>query len=176
MGAIAIKHNIHKIKSLICIKKLIMALQPGSPAPQFTLVSSALKEVSLADFEGKKVVLHFFPMAFTGVCTAQLCTMRDSFGYYDGLNATILGISVDSPFTLAKFKEENNYQFELLSDFNKEASTAYNAIYEEFAFGLRGVSKRAAFVIDEGQNIIYAEVLESAGDLPDFEDIAAAVK
>src|SRR5882762_6311393 len=153
-----------------------MLLQPGSPAPQFTLFSSALKEVSLADFKGKKVVLHFFPMAFTGTCTTQLCTMRDNFGYYDGLNATILGISVDSPFTLAKFKEENNYQFELLSDFNKEVSTAYGCIYDEFVLGLKGVSKRAAFVIDEEQNIIYAEVLDVATDLPDFAAIAEKVK
>ncbi len=153
-----------------------MSLQPGQPAPQFTLVSSSIKEVSLADFKGKKVVLHFFPFAFTGVCTTQLCTMRDNFGYYDGLNATILGISVDSPFTLAKFKEENNYQFDLLSDFNKEISTAYGAIYEHFVLGLNGVSKRAAFVIDEEQNIVYAEVLEVATDLPDFAAIAEAVK
>jgi peroxiredoxin len=102
--------------------------------------------------------------------------MRDSFGYYDGLNAQILGISVDSPFTLAKFKEENNYQFPLLSDFNKEVSVAYDAIYEVFALGLKGVSKRAAFVIDEEQNVIYAEVLENAKDLPDFNAIAEAVK
>ena len=153
-----------------------MSLTIGQPAPQFTLVSSALKEVSLADFKGRKVVLHFFPFAFTGTCTTQLCTMRDNFGYYDGLNATILGISVDSPFTLAKFKEENSYQFELLSDFNKEVSTAYGAIYDQFVMGLKGVSKRAAFVIDEEQNIIYAEVLELATDLPDFEAIAAKVK
>jgi peroxiredoxin len=153
-----------------------MSLQKGSAAPQFTLVSTALKEVSLADYKGKKVVLHFFPMAFTGTCTTQLCTMRDSFGYYEGLNATIFGISVDSPFTLAKFKEENNYQFELLSDFNKEVSDAYGAIYENFVFGLKGVSKRAAFVIDEDQNIIYAEVLEVATDLPDFAAIAEAIK
>lgn len=153
-----------------------MSLQPGHPAPQFILISSALKSVSLADFKGRKVVVHFFPLAFTGVCTTQLCTMRDSFGYYDGLNATILGISVDSPFTLAKFKEENNYQFDLLSDFNKEVSTAYGAIYDQFVMGLKGVSKRAAFVIDEEQNIIYAEVLEDAGQLPDFEAIAEIVK
>ena len=153
-----------------------MSLQTGQAAPQFTLVSSSLQSSSLADFKGRKVVLHFFPFAFTGVCTAQLCTMRDSFGYYDGLNATILGISVDSPFTLAKFKEENNYQFDLLSDFNKEVSTAYGAIYSNFVMGLKGVSKRAAFVIDEEQNIIYAEVLEVATDLPNFEAIAAIVK
>ena len=153
-----------------------MSLQTGQAAPQFTLTSSDLKEVSLADFKGIKVVLHFFPLAFTGVCTTQLCTMRDSFGYYDGLNAQILGVSVDSPFTLAKFKEENVYQFPLLSDFNKNVSESYGALYAEFAFGMKGVSKRAAFVIDEEQNIIYAEVLENAGDLPNFDAIAAAVK
>ncbi len=153
-----------------------MSLQPGSPAPQFTLISTEKKPVSLSDFKGKKIVLHFFPFAFTGTCTTQLCTMRDNFGYYDGLNAVILGISVDSPFSLAKFKEENNYQFELLSDFNKEVSTAYGCIYAEFVLGLKGVSKRAAFVIDEEQNIVYAEVLEVATDLPDFAAIAVAVK
>ena len=153
-----------------------MTLLAGSAAPQFTLVSASLKEISLSDFKGKKVILHFFPMAFTGVCTTQLCTMRDNFGYYDDLNAVILGISVDSPFTLAKFKEENNYQFELLSDFNKEVSAAYGTIYEEFFFGLKGVSKRSAFVIDEEQNIIYAQVLEVASDLPDFAAIEEAVK
>ena len=153
-----------------------MSVAIGQAAPQFTLTSSELKEVSLSDFKGKKVVIHFFPLAFTGVCTTQLCTMRDSFGYYDGLNAKILGISVDSPFTLAKFKEENSYQFPLLSDFNKEISAAYGALYEEFAFGMKGVSKRAAFVIDEDQNVVYAEVLENAGDLPNFEIIAEKVK
>jgi peroxiredoxin len=153
-----------------------MSLQIGQAAPQFILVSDELKSVSLADYKGKKVVIHFFPMAFTGVCTTQLCTMRDSFGYYNGLNAQILAISVDSPFTLAKFKDENNYQFPLLSDFNKEVSTAYGAIYEEFVLGLKGVSKRAAFVLDEEQNIIYAEVLEKATDLPNFELIAEKVK
>src|SRR6202000_665313 len=105
------------------VKKLIaMSLTIGQPAPQFTLVSSDLKEVSLADFKGRKVVLHFFPLAFTGVCTTQLCTMRDNFGYYEGLGAEVLGISVDSPFSLGKFKEANEYQFSLLSDFNKEVS------------------------------------------------------
>jgi len=161
---------------LFALKKLFMAIQPGQPAPQFTLISSDKREVSLSDFKGKKVVLHFFPFAFTGVCTAQLCTMRDNFGYYDGLNAQIIAISVDSPATLAKFKEENNYQFDLLSDFNKEVSTAYGAIYDQFVMGLKGVAKRAAFVIDEEQQIIYAEVLEDAGQLPNFEAIAEIVK
>ena len=153
-----------------------MALQIGDEAPDFTLSSSDLKEVKLSDFAGKKVIIHFFPMAFTGVCTTQLCTLRDNFSFYEGLNAQVLGISVDSPFTLAKFKEENNYQFPLLSDFNKEVSKAYGAQYEEFVFNLKGVAKRSAFVLDADHKIIYAEVLESAGDLPDFAAIDALLK
>ena len=147
-----------------------MSLQVGDKAPDFKLKSTELKEVSLSDFAGKKVVLHFFPLAFTGVCTTQLCTMRDNFGYYEGLNAQVLGVSVDSPFTLAKFKEEQAYQFPLLSDFNKEAAQAYGALYEDF-LGLKGIAKRSAFVIDEEGKIIYAEVLEDAGNLPDFAAI-----
>jgi peroxiredoxin len=153
-----------------------MAVAIGQKAPDFTLFSSDLKEVSLSDYAGKKVVIHFFPMAFTGVCTTQLCTMRDSFGYYEGLGAEVVGISVDSPFTLAKFKEDNTYQFPLLSDFNKEVSQAYGAYYDEFVFNLKGVSKRAAFVVNENQEIIYAEVLDSAGDLPDFDAIRTVVQ
>jgi len=153
-----------------------MSVTIGQPAPQFTLPSTERKMISLSDYKGKKVVLHFFPFAFTSTCTTQLCTMRDNFGYYDGLNAVVLGISVDSPFTLGKFKEENNYQFDLLSDFNKDVSTAYGSIYNEFVLGLKGVSKRSAFVIDEDQNIIYAEILDNAGDLPDFAAIAEKVK
>ena len=152
-----------------------MSLQVGDKAPDFKLFSSELKEVSLSDFTGKKLVVHFFPMAFTGTCTTQLCTMRDSFGYYEGMNTAVVGISVDSPFTLAKFKEDQSYQFPLLSDFNKETSQAYGAFYDEFVFNLKGVSKRAAFVINEQGVITYAEVLESAGDLPDFDAIRKAV-
>ena len=152
-----------------------MSLQVGDKAPNFSLKSSDLKDVSLADFAGKKVVLHFFPLAFTGVCTTQLCTLRDTFGFYEGLNAQVLGVSVDSPFTLAKFKEEQNYQFPLLSDFNKATAAAYGALYEEFVLGLKGVAKRAAFVIDEEGKIAYAEVLEDAGNLPNFEAINKVV-
>lgn len=153
-----------------------MSLQIGDQAPDFKLYSSDLTEVSLAAFKGKKVIIHFFPMAFTGVCTEQLCAMRDNFSFYEGINAQVLGISVDSPFSLAKFKEVQNYQFPLLSDFNKNVSEAYNALYPEFVFGLKGVSKRAAFVIDEEGKITYAEVLEDAKDLPDFKAIDDALK
>ncbi len=152
-----------------------MSLQVGDKAPDFKLFSSALKEVSLSDYKGKKLVVHFFPMAFTGTCTTQLCTMRDSFGYYEGMNAEVIAISVDSPFTLAKFKEDQAYQFPLLSDFNKEISQAYFTFYEEFVFNLKGVSKRSAFVINEQGVITYAEVLEVATDLPDFDAIKKAV-
>ncbi len=151
-----------------------MSLQVGDQAPDFKLKNTELKEVSLGDFKGKKVVLHFFPLAFTGVCTTQLCTMRDNFGYYDGLNAQVLGVSVDSPFTLAKFKEDQAYQFPLLSDFNKETAGAYGALYEDF-LGLKGIAKRSAFVIDEEGKVIYAEVLEDAGNLPDFAAINKVV-
>lgn len=151
-----------------------MSLQVGAQAPDFKLKNTELKEVSLSDFKGKKVVLHFFPLAFTGVCTAQLCAMRDNFGYYDGLNAQVLGVSVDSPFTLAKFKEDQAYQFPLLSDFNKETAAAYGALYEDF-LGLKGIAKRSAFVIDEEGKVIYAEVLEDAGNLPDFAAINKVV-
>jgi glutaredoxin-dependent peroxiredoxin len=148
-----------------------MAIQVGQQAPDFTLLSDEKKAVKLSDFKGKNVVINFFPMAFTGVCTTQLCDARDNMKKYEKLNAQVLGISVDSPFTLAKFKEDNNYDFPLLSDFNKEVSPQYDAFYEEFVLGLKGVAKRAAFVVDTEGVIRYAEVLPSAGDLPNFAAI-----
>lgn len=153
-----------------------MALTVGQKAPDFTLFSSDKKEVSLADFAGKNVVLLFFPMAFTSVCTTELCEMRDTLSTYTDLNAEVLAISVDSPFTLDKFKAEQNLPFPLLSDFNKEVSTAYGALYKTFAFGMRGVSKRAAFVIGPDGTIRYAEVLDNAGNVPDFEAVKQSLQ
>lgn len=149
-----------------------MTLKKGDTTPNFTLVSSDTKEISIQDYKGKNVVLLFFPLAFTGVCTTELCSMRDDIATYQGLNAEILAVSVDSPFTLAKFKEEQNLNFELLSDFNAEVSRAYGALYEDFVLGMKEVSKRSAFVIDGSGIIRYSEVLDNAGDLPNF----AAVK
>ena len=143
-------------------------LKVGDQAPDFTLVSDEKKEISLADYKGKNVVLLFFPMAFTSVCTEELCTMRDSITDYSHLDANILAVSVDSPFTLDKFKKDQHLNFPLLSDFNKEVSTAYGTIYTEFVFGLKGVSKRSAFVIDKEGVIRYAEVLDNAGEIPNF--------
>jgi peroxiredoxin len=146
-------------------------LKVGDKAPEFKLYSSDKKEVALADYRGKNVVLLFFPMAFTGVCTTELCTMRDSIALYVDLNAEILAISVDSPFSLNEFKTQQSYNFPLLSDFNKEVSAAYGSLYETFVMGMTGVSKRSAFVIDGEGTVRYAEVLESAGDLPNFEAV-----
>ena len=145
-----------------------MSVKVGDKAPVFTLTSSELRPVSLEDYSGKNVVLLFFPMAFTSVCTAELCTMRDDIATYNGLDAEILAVSVDSPFTLDWFKKDQSLNFPVLSDFNKEVSRNYGSIYEEFVFGLRGVSKRSAFVIDKEGTVRYAEVLENAGDVPNF--------
>lgn len=146
-------------------------LTRGQKAPEFTLFNSDKKEISLTNFKGKNLIILFFPMAFTSVCTAELCEMRDNISTYSDLNADVVGISVDSPFTLAKFKEDQKLPFDLLSDFNKETSQAYGSYYETFAMNLKGVSKRSAFVIDQDSVIQYAEVLESAGDVPDFQAV-----
>lgn len=153
-----------------------MAIKKGDFAPDFNLFNTDKKQVALSGMKGSPVVIHFFPMAFTGVCTEQLCTMRDDLNSYTEMGAQVVGISVDSPFTLAKFKEEQSYNFDLLSDFNKEVSPEYGAFYEEFAMGLKGVAKRAAFVIDKNGKVAYAEVLEDAGELPDFEKIKKSLK
>jgi len=152
-----------------------MEINVGSKAPNFILRNTEKAEVSLEDYKGKNVVLLFFPLAFTGVCTTELCTMRDDIASYEGLDAEILAVSVDSLFVLEQFKKAENYNFTLLSDFNKSVSRAYGALYEEFVLGMKGVSKRSAFVIDKEGKIQYAEVLESAGDLPNFEAVKAAL-
>ncbi|MEN9525370.1 MAG: hypothetical protein RLZZ256_754 [Bacteroidota bacterium] len=148
-----------------------MALQIGQPAPDFSLFDSNKNKTTLSELRGKNVLLMFFPQAFTGVCTQQVCTARDNMSQYEQANATVLGISVDSVFTLAKFKETENLNFPLLSDFNKEVSTAYGCLYDEWILDMKGVSKRAAFVIDAEGIIQYAEVLESPANLPNFEMI-----
>lgn len=148
-----------------------MAIEIGQTAPAFTLHASDKNKVSLADYKGKNVLLVFFPQSFTGVCTAELCNLRDNIAVYNNTNAQVLGISVDSVFTLAKFKEEQQLNFPLLSDFNKETSITYDTIYTDWILDMKGVSKRSAFVIDKEGIVRYAEVLESAGDQPDFEAI-----
>jgi peroxiredoxin len=153
-----------------------MKIEIGQSAPEFALFNTEKNKVSLSDCKGKNVVLLFFPLAFSGVCTKELCSMRDDMAKYNGMNAAILGVSIDSLFTLGRFKQENLLEFDLLSDFNKEVSAMYECLYESFAFEMRGVSKRSAFVIDADGIIRYAEVLESAGDLPNFEAIDECLK
>ncbi|MBS1660265.1 MAG: redoxin domain-containing protein [Bacteroidetes bacterium] len=146
-------------------------IEIGQQAPQFSLYNSEKEKVNLSDYKGKNVLILFFPQAFTGTCTKELCSTRDNIALYNKANAQVLAISVDSIFTLGKYKEEQGLNFPMLSDFNKDTSAAYGSLYENFVFDMHGVSKRSAFVIDKDGIVRYAEVLESAGDLPNFEAI-----
>ena len=148
-----------------------MIIEIGQQAPDFSLYDSEKKLVRLADQKGNNVLLLFFPLAFTSTCTRELCSIRDNIGFYNSTEAIVYGISVDSLHTLAKFKEEQKFNFTLLSDFNKVVSSAYGSLYEEFGYGMKGVSKRSAFIIDKNGVVRYAEVLENAGEVPHFERI-----
>ena len=140
-------------------------------APIFTLKNTLGQNVDLKEYIGKRnIVLLFFPLAFTGVCTKELCTVRDNLKLYDSLDAEILAISVDSHFTLKEFKQSQNLNFQLLSDFNREVSDSYAVLNNDF-FGMKGVSKRSAFVIDKQGIVRYEEVLEDASLLPSFDSI-----
>lgn len=148
-----------------------MKIEIGQTAPEFTLFDSEKNKVTLSEQKGTNTVLLFFPLAFTSVCTTELCSVRDNLIWYNGVNAKVFGISVDALQTLARFKEEQQLNFTLLSDFNKDVSRAYGSIYEMFGYNMKGVSKRAAFVINKEGIVCYAEVLENAGELPNFEAI-----
>ncbi|ULQ50662.1 redoxin domain-containing protein [Flavihumibacter fluvii] len=153
-----------------------MKITVGQKAPEFSLYNSEKNKISLVDQKGKNVVLLFFPQAFTSVCTAELCNVRDNLAFYNNTNAEVFGISVDSIFTLAKFKEEQKLNFPLLSDFNKEVSGNYDALIRDFVFDMHGVSKRAAFVIDKEGVVQYAEVLDKVSDQPNFNEIQETLK
>ncbi len=146
-------------------------LQTGDKAPEFKLYNTEKQLFTLSEMKGQKIVLLFFPLAFTSTCTAELCGVRDDISNYSSLDAKVFGISVDSAFTLKKFKEDQHLNFELLSDFNKEASKAYGALYDSFVLEMIGVSKRSAFVIDAEGVIRYAEVLEKASEIPNLEKV-----
>lgn len=153
-----------------------MALRIGDKAPDFSLYSSEKELVHLHDYIGKNVVLLFFPLAFTSTCTKELCATRDDMTLFNDVGAEILAISVDSPQTLAKYKEVYQLNFRLLSDFNKDVSRAYDVLYEEFILGMRGVSKRAVFVLDKEGMIRHMEVLEVSGQMPDMQLMKETVK
>ena len=148
-----------------------MKLEIGQRAPSFSLYDTQKTKVTIDDFSGKNILILFFPLAFTGVCTKELCSIRDTITLYNDINAQVLGISVDSLYTLNKFKEEQQLNFPLLSDFNKKVSTLYGSLYPLFGFEMEGVSKRAAFIVDKNGTIQYSEVLENAGELPNFGEI-----
>jgi len=148
-----------------------MAIQVGQQAPDFTLRDTEKQKVTLSEQKGKNVLLLFYPAAFTGVCTTELCGVRDNLTFYNNADAQVYGISVDSLFAQGKFKKELELNFPLLSDFNKTASTAYDTIYEHWFNDMDGVSKRSAFVIDKEGIVRYAEVLENASEVPNFAAI-----
>jgi peroxiredoxin len=152
-----------------------MSVAVGSSAPAFKLPARPGHVVDVgADLGARKVVLLFFPLAYSPVCHAEMCTFRDDWSKWSSLGCTVYGISVDSPFVTAKFKEELKLPFELLSDFNKDVSRTYGALFEDL-MDLRGVSKRAAFVIDASGKVVYAKVNAEAGQQVDFDAIKQAV-
>lgn len=153
-----------------------MSVQVGQEAPDFTLKNTDNQEVALSTLRGQKnVVLLFVPFAFTGVCTNELCSVRDNLNQYASLNAEVFGISADSPFAQKQWKEKEQLNFTLLSDYNRQVNKAYGAQYDNL-MGFEGVSKRAAFVVDKGGRVQYAEVLENARELPNFEKIQETLR
>ena len=153
-----------------------MKIEIGQAAPDFTLFDSAKNKVTLSDQRGQNVLLLFFPLAFTSTCTAELCSVRDNISFYNNANAKVFGISVDSLHTLAKYKAEQNLNFTLLSDFNKDVSSMYGSLYEMFGYNMKGVSKRSAFVIDKEGIVRYTEVLENASEQPNFQNITLTLE
>lgn len=154
-----------------------MPVSVGSKAPDFTLTDTERKPRSLAEFKGKKVVLAFYPGAFTGVCTKEMCALRDAMAAFNSFNAQVVGISVDSPFANKGFADVNKLQFPLLSDHTRETSRAYCGLYEDFG-GVKGytAAKRSVYVID-GQGVVtYAWVTDAPGTEPPYDEIKAALK
>ena len=155
-----------------------MALATGSAAPDFTLKSknaSGLVDVKLSENFGKKnTVLLFFPLAFTSVCTDELCSVSGGIAEYQGLNAEVYAISVDSPFAQEAFAKANNITISILSDFNKTVSAAYDVLYADL-LGFKGVSKRSAFVVNKEGKITFAWSSEDPKKLPPFDELKKAL-
>lgn len=151
-----------------------MTLNVGDKAPQFSLPAGPGPDrVSLSDYRGEKnVVILFFPLAFSSVCTEEMCRMAEDYSALNDLDAEVLGISVDSPFVVQRFAKETKAEFPILSDFNKKAIYAYDVVYEDF-FGMHGVAKRSAFIVDRDGVLRYAWVSDDAGVQPDFDEIRA---
>ena len=151
-----------------------MAADVGSKAPDFTLTSQDRQPVTLSEQRGRPVVLAFFPAAFSSVCQKELCTFRDSMARLGEAKAQVFGISVDTFFTLKAFHDQQKFSFPLLSDFNKEAIRDYG-VFNEDMIGLKGIAKRAVFVIDKDGVVRHREVLEDARNEPDYEKVFSAL-
>jgi peroxiredoxin len=151
-----------------------MSVEVGSEAPDFTLTNHDRQPVTLSQQRGQPVVLAFFPAAFSSVCTKELCTFRDSLARLNAANAQVFGVSVDTFFALKAFHDQQGLTFPLLSDFNKEAIHKYG-VFNENMVGLKGIAKRAVFVIDAAGIIRYREVLDDARNEPDYGRVFAAV-
>lgn len=153
-----------------------MALTVGSKAPDFSLLDTEKKPRSLKEFLGKKLVLAFYPGAFTGVCTKEMCSLRDSLSRFNEMNAQVVGVSVDSPFANKAFALQNNLQFPLLSDHTRSVSRQYAGVYEDFS-GITGyaAAKRAVFILDKDGVVRYTWVTENPGVEPNYADVASAL-
>jgi glutaredoxin-dependent peroxiredoxin len=147
-----------------------MAVDVGSKAPDFTLTDQDRQAVKLSEQKGKPVVLAFFPAAFSGVCTKELCTFRDSMARLNSAKAQVYGISVDTFFTLKAFQDAQGYNFPLLSDFNKQAIKEFG-VFNEDMIGLKGIAKRAVFVIDKDGIVRHKEVLDDARNEPNYDKV-----
>jgi peroxiredoxin len=147
-----------------------MSVDVGSTAPDFTLTNHDRQPVTLSAQRGKPVVLAFFPAAFSSVCTKELCTFRDSIARLGNLKAQVYGISVDTFFTLKAFHDHEKLSFPLLSDFNKQVIRDYG-VFNEDMIGLKGIAKRAVFVIDKHGVVRHREVLDDARNEPDYDRV-----
>jgi peroxiredoxin len=151
-----------------------MPIAVGSPAPDFSLkqkTASGLVDVKLADHLGKKnTVILFFPLAFTGVCTQEMCDITAGLGAYSGLNADVIAISVDSPFAQEAWANQHKIGIKIASDLNKKTAADYGVLLADL-IGLGSVSARAAFVVDKGGVVRYAEQTATPKDLPNFEAV-----
>ncbi len=152
-----------------------MPVDVGLPAPDFTLMNQDRQPVSLRDLRGRTLVLVFFPAAFSGTCTKELCTFRDSLARFNDADAQVLGISVDTFFALKAFHEQQKLGFPLLCDFNKEVIREYG-VFNEDMIGLKGIAKRAVFVVDAAGIVRYREVLDDARNEPDYEKALDAAR
>ena len=147
-----------------------MSVDVGSQAPDFTLMNHERQPVTLSQQRGRPVVLAFFPAAFSSVCEKELCTFRDSLDRLNRANAQVYGISVDTFFALKAFHDQQRLTFPLLSDFNKDVIRAYGAFNEDM-IGLKGIAKRAVFVLDKDGVVRHREVLQDARNEPNYDDV-----